>query len=105
MVSCTSRATTPVERRYYQLDLEALAVDFGLCCFRQYIVGGPEVTVVTDHNPLVSIFRETRQGYVRMDHIKLRHQDVRYKVVFRSGRDNMFDFLSRHATLWNDIPD
>ena len=40
MVSCASRATTPVERRYHQLDLEALAVDFGLRRFRHYLVGG-----------------------------------------------------------------
>ena len=62
MVSCASRSTTPVERRYHQLDLEALAVDFGLRRFRQYLVGGPQATVVTDHKPLVSIFKETRRG-------------------------------------------
>ena len=105
MISCASRATTPVERRYHQLDLEALAVDFGLRRFRQYIVGGPQVVVVTDHKPLVSIFRETRRGSVRTDRIKLRHQDVSYKVIFRPGRENMADFLSRHATPWNDLPE
>ena len=104
MVSCASRATTPVERRYHQLDLEALAVDFGLRRFRQYIVGGPQTVVVTDHKPLVSIFRETRRGSVRTDRIQLRHQDVSYKVVYRPGRENMADFLSRHATPWNKVP-
>ena len=45
LISCASRATTPVERRYNQLDLEALAIDFGLRRFRQYLVGGPECTI------------------------------------------------------------
>ena len=76
VVSCASRATTPVERRYHQLDLEALAIDFGLRRFRNYLVGGPQCTVVTDHMTLVSIFRSTCQGSVRTDRIKLRHQDV-----------------------------
>ena len=44
-IAFASRATTPVEFRYPQLDLEALAVDFGLRRFRYYIVGGPEVPV------------------------------------------------------------
>ena len=104
IVSCASRATSPVERRYPQLDLEALAVDFGLRRFRQYVVGGPQVTVVTDHKPLVSIFRDTRRGSVRTDRIKLRHQDVNYSVVFQRGKDNIADFLSRHATKWDKIP-
>ena len=104
MVSCASRATTPVERRYNQLDLEALAIDFGLRRFRQYVVGGPPVVVATDHKPLVSIFRNTRLGSIRTDRIKLRHQDINYVVKYHPGRQNRADFLSRHATSWNDIP-
>ena len=33
-VACASRSTTPVEQRYPQLNLEALAVDFGLRRYR-----------------------------------------------------------------------
>ena len=104
MVSCVSRATTPVERRYNQLDLEALAIDFGLRRFRQYLVGGPQSTVVTDHKPLVSIFKDIRRGSVRTDRIKLRHQDINYTVVYQPGRTNRADFLSRHATSWKSVP-
>ena len=56
IVAVASRATTPTEKRYGQLDLESLAVDFGLRRFRFYTLGGPKVTVLTDHKPLVSIF-------------------------------------------------
>ena len=70
-VAFASRATTPVEFRYPQLDLEALAFDFTLRRFRYYIVGGPEVPVITDHKPLVSIFSNIRKGSVRSNHIKL----------------------------------
>ena len=61
-VATASRAASKVEHRYWQLDLERMAVDFGLRRFRQYIVGGTTVTVVTDHNLLTSIFRNTRLG-------------------------------------------
>ena len=105
MVTCASRATTAVERYYPQLDLEALAIDFALRRFRHYIVGDPkDVTVVTDHKPLISIFRNTRRGSVRTDRIKLRHQDINYKVLYQKGASNRADFMSRHGTALEKVP-
>ena len=40
-VAIASRATSKIEQRYSQLDLEGIAVDFGLRQFRQYLIGGP----------------------------------------------------------------
>ena len=51
VVAFASRTTTSVERRYPQIDLEAMAVDFGLRRFREYCVGGKNINVVTDHKP------------------------------------------------------
>ena len=105
MVTCASRATTPTERRYAQLDLEALAVDFGLRRFRQYLVGDQKgIVVASDHKPLVSIFKNTRCGSVRTDRIKLRHQDIKYTVVFQAGSSNRADFLSRRAMRLDRVP-
>ena len=98
IVAVTSRATTPVEARYPQIDLEALAVDFGLRRYRFYIAGGPQVKVITDHKPLCSIFKNLRKGSVRSERIKLRHQDIDYTVVWEKGAVNAADYLSRHAT-------
>ena len=80
IVAVASRATSSTEARYPQLDLEALAIDFGLRRFRYYIAGGPKVTVITDHKPLESIFKNIRSGSIRTERIKLRHQDLDYKV-------------------------
>ena len=78
-VAFASRTTTSPETRYPQLDLEATSVDFGLRRFRQYIVGAPdEIHVVTDHQPLCSIFNGKRLGSVRTERIKMRHQDIRF---------------------------
>ena len=104
LVACTSRATSPVERRYPQLDLEALAIDFALRRFRQYLAGGPQAIVITDHKPLVSIFSNTRKGSIRTDRIKLRHQDISYKVIWKEGKSNQADYLSRHAVPLSKIP-
>ena len=69
-IAFASRATTPVEFRYPQLDLEALAVDFGLRRFRYHIVGGPEV-------PVYNRSQAIRKGSVRSNRIKLRHQGIK----------------------------
>ncbi len=104
-VAFASRATKDEERRYPQLDLEALAIDFGLRRFRLYVVGAPKInTVVTDHKPLISIFANSRTGSTRTDRIKLRHQDINYTVIWRNGKNNPADYLSRHATPFSKIP-
>ena len=73
-VAIASRATSKIEQRYPQLDLEGIAVDFGLRQFCHYLIGGPQVNVITDHKPLVSIFQNKRLGSLYLDRIKLRHQ-------------------------------
>ena len=90
-IACASGATTPIERRYPQVDLETMIIDFGLRRFSQCLVGGPTITIVTDHKPLVSIFGSTRKGSIRMERIQLRHQDISYRVVWRQGKINPAD--------------
>ena len=67
MVAVASRATSDTEKRYGQIDLEALSIDFALRRFRFYVAGGPKVSIVTDHKPLVPIFSGTRQGSIRSE--------------------------------------
>ena len=97
-VAIASRTTNAAEQRYPQIDLEALAIDFALRRFRQYIVGSPtKIQVITDHQPLCSIFNGKRQGSIRTERIKLRHQDIRFTVAYQRGKINQSDYLSRHA--------
>ncbi|XP_059084607.1 uncharacterized protein LOC131881686 [Tigriopus californicus] len=80
-----------------------MAVDFGLRKMKVYLVGNPQVTVVTDHKPLVAIFRGTRPGSMRSERIILRHQDISYSVVWKQGKENPADFFSRRASPFNDL--
>ena len=73
-------------------------MDFGLRRYRQYALGNPKLTILTDHKPLEAIFADSRSGSVRINRIKLRHQDITYKVTWKAGKDNAADFFSRHAT-------
>ena len=56
-VAFTSRSFTSAEKRYSQLDKEALAIVFGVKKFNQYLAGRV-FTIYSDHKPLQHIFAE-----------------------------------------------
>ena len=104
-VAFASRTTNKAESNYPQIDLEAMGLDFGMRRFRKYIVGAPEIiNIVTDHKPLCSIFNGKRKGSIRTEKIKMRHQEVRFEVVFREGKLNQTDFISRRGKPLRSIP-
>ena len=51
-----------LSRKYPQIDLEAMTVDFSVTRFRHYIVGGPQVEMITDHKPMISIFANSKKA-------------------------------------------
>lgn len=57
-VAFASRVLSSAEKNYSQLDLEALAVVYGVRRFHDYVFGR-RFTLVTDHKPLCKILGET----------------------------------------------
>ena len=72
-VSAASQTIAKVEKNYSQPNLEATAVDFGLQQVRHILIGGPPVTVITDHQPLVSCWNSQRKPPSQIERILLRH--------------------------------
>ena len=103
-VALASRTTTNAEKNYSQLDLEATAIDFGLRRFRHILVGGPQVVVVTDQQPLESLWKSKRKPSARIERILLRHQDINHRVMWKKGKENPADFISRHAIPLQKLP-
>lgn len=98
-VSCVSRTLNDAERKYSQLDKEALAIYFGITKHHQYLFGR-QFVLRSDHKPLSYIFGEKR-GIPQTAASRLQRWAVRllgydFKIEFVKSLDNgPADALSR----------
>ena len=103
VVEYGSRALSDTESRYSQTERETLAVVWGCEHFSHYLEGS-DFTVVTDHKPLEGIIRKTTaQPTARIHRLMLRLQPYRLNIIYRPGKTNPADYLSRHVR-WASIP-
>ena len=58
-VAYASRSLSDSEKNYAPIELELLAIVFAMQKFVQYVFGNAAVTVHTDHEPLVHIWRKS----------------------------------------------
>ena len=98
-VAFASRSLSAVEKRYSQLDKEALAIVFGVTKFRQYLLGR-HFYVVSDHKPLLYLFGESRAvpplASARLQRWALTLSAYSYSIMHKPGKDHAnADVLSR----------
>ena len=88
-----SRALSKTEQRYSKIDKEALAILFGVKKFHSYLFGR-HFTLITDHQPLVSIFNRTSAARLQRYAVYLTGctYDIEYKNTKKHGNA---DALSR----------
>ena len=96
-IAFASRSLTGAEQRYSNIECEALGILHGLAKFHHYCFGR-EVLVITDHKPLVSIFKkDVATLSQRIQHILLKIHQYRVQVIYKPGPDIFIaDCLSRH---------
>ncbi|EGT54255.1 hypothetical protein CAEBREN_31218 [Caenorhabditis brenneri] len=96
VVAYASRPTTAVESRYPPIELEALAITWGLIHHKPYVFNR-KVLVVTDHLPLKSLLHrkeKTMSGRLMRHEAIIQQFDV--EIVYRPGKENyVADALSR----------
>ena len=92
-----SKAMTECQTRYAQIEKELLAICFGLERFHNYIFG-KKITVETDHQPLISIFKKPlNKCPARLQRMMLQLQKYDIDLIYRPGKELILaDALSRH---------
>ena len=95
-VAYASRALTPTETNYAQIEKELLAIVFGVERFEGYVYGR-KIFIDTDHKPLESIMKKSLlSAPKRLQRMLLRLQKFDLDVSYRRGTEmHMADPLSR----------
>lgn len=96
-VAYASKALTDTEYAYAQIEKELLAICFAFNKFHTFLYGRSDITVETDHLPLVRIFEKPLyQVPLRLQKMRMRLQQYDFKLIAKSGTDiPLADALSR----------
>ena len=95
-VACASRSLREVEKRYPQIDLEALAIRWACERCYKYLIG-TSFNIETDYQPLIPLFNNPHsKPPMRIERWLLYLQQLDYQLNFCPGKRNAADYLSRH---------
>ena len=87
-IAFASRSLSPTERKYAQLDKEALAIIFGVKRFHQYLYGR-NFSILSDHKPLQYLLGETRgipaMASARIQRWALTLSAYSYSISYKPG--------------------
>lgn len=95
VISYASKSLSDVETRYSQTEKEALALVWACEHFHIYLYGKNQFDLITDHKPLEIIFSPKGKPCARVERWVLRMQGYNFRVVYREGKSNIADPLSR----------
>lgn len=106
VISYGSRALSDVETRYFQTEREMLAGVWATEHYHLYLYGA-KFTVITDHKPLLGIFKSHKPTSPRIDRWKFRLLPYHYEIIYKPGKNdaNPADFISRHPDQATPLPD
>lgn len=99
IIAYGNKSLKDCERRYCQTEKEALALVWAVEHFRMYLFGKDSFELVSDHKPLEVIFGPNSKPCARVERWVLRLQSYNYKIVYRPGKTNIADPLSRLCNI------
>ncbi|XP_053954964.1 uncharacterized protein K02A2.6-like [Anastrepha ludens] len=100
VISFASKSLSDTEKRYSQTEKESLALVWAVERYYYYLMG-LEFELVTDHKPLETIFKPTSKPPARIERWLLRLQPFKFKVIYRPGKENIADSVSRLCKVVN----
>ena len=104
-----SRFLRKEEENYVAIEGEALAVAWSLEQTRFFTLGCPDLTIITDHKPLLKILSDKRLDDItspRMFRLKLRTLMWKFQIQYIQGKVNTCaDALSRNPSSVEELDD
>ncbi|KAK9732007.1 RNase H-like domain found in reverse transcriptase [Popillia japonica] len=94
VIAYGNKSLTHCEKRYCQTEKEALALVWAVERFKIYLLG-EEFELISDHKPLDTIFETKSKPCARIERWVLRPPAYKYKIIYRPGRTNIAESLSR----------
>ena len=95
VVAYASRALSSLEKKYSQVEREALAVVYGCERFHLYIFGKP-FKIVTDARAIAFIYNNPNsRAPARIEKWGLRLLPYEFEILHKPGKEKIADFLSR----------
>ena len=96
-VHYVSRTLTDTEKRYSQIEREALAAEFTTSRLQMYLLGAQKFKLATDHKPLLPLLNNPKAKIPpRIERIIIKMQNLDFEAIHIPGKSNMTDYLSRH---------
>ena len=99
LIQCGSRFLTDAETRYAMVELEALAILWAIRKCTLYLTAMPHFDVVSDHNPLKSLFNKTDIAAIenpKVQDYRMKLMSYNFTVHWRKGSEHKIpDALSR----------
>ncbi|UYV78360.1 K02A2.6-like [Cordylochernes scorpioides] len=103
-VAYSSRTMTPTEKRYAQIEKEALAITWACERFQDFLLG-KRFRIETDHKPLISLFstKELSSLTPRLQRFRMRMMRFGFEIVHIPGKELLdAEALSRQPLLTTD---
>ncbi|UYV64896.1 K02A2.6-like, partial [Cordylochernes scorpioides] len=100
-VAYSSRTMTPTEKRYAQIEKEALAITWACERFQDFLLG-KRFRIETDHKPLIPLFstKELSSLTPRLQRFRMRMMRFGFEIVHTPGKELLdADALSRQPLL------
>ena len=101
-VAYASRALTPTEQQYAQIEKECLAVVWGCERFHDYVYGSADLKVQTDHKPLIPLIntRDLTKVPLRCQRLLMRLLRYSPEATYVPGKQLIIaDTLSRSPVM------